>query len=361
MANRITLRGRGRGCAASDYNATRAAVSLIETRVKFIPGRVTGDDTDDEDGVKCGDGTRFPMKVTQKQLAEIFYRVRDAWFTAGSYDEQYLNAIDPPAALVFLDSIELPITFDGLLYGWCRGYWICEGDEEGDGGFAVGANYDDLFDSSYDPMGAGITASMDIGYVREANSEFSMWCHVNDDDTTEEKAKGTETSVNKFRWGYQGITTSIVYYAFPWFDRPFGWSGLNHYSIKLLSGGDDDTSYYGMNPSGTLVCQLTGRVAYLGNHPFEEDAELYVELFMQLEFAVETWSGKGYGAAGIDFKIALSDSVVSCPLYLQNAGPAASGTDFILTAKKWWPYATTAVVDAWSETTGLPINDGPGA
>jgi hypothetical protein len=39
---------------------------------------------------EVGDGTDFPMLVTIDQLAEIMYRVRDAWFTAGSAVSSYV-------------------------------------------------------------------------------------------------------------------------------------------------------------------------------------------------------------------------------------------------------------------------------
>jgi hypothetical protein len=33
----------------------------------------------------------------------------------------------------------------------------------------------------------------------------------------------------------------------------------------------------------------------------------------------------------------------------------------VITATKWWPYATTTGDPAWDEENGEPINGGPGA
>jgi len=50
-------------------------INTIESRIKFVK----------KESADVGDGTDFPMLVTLDQLAEIMYRVRDAWFTAGSF------------------------------------------------------------------------------------------------------------------------------------------------------------------------------------------------------------------------------------------------------------------------------------
>ena len=60
-----------------------------ELRVTFVDGQETP--TPDVGFVACGAGTGFPMEVTGAntrekfdKIAEIMYRVKDAWFTAGS-------------------------------------------------------------------------------------------------------------------------------------------------------------------------------------------------------------------------------------------------------------------------------------
>ena len=61
-----------------------AGIYTNDLRFAFVNGWLTGG-TDPADGsVECGPGTAFPMEVTLDQVAEIFYRVKDAWFTGGS-------------------------------------------------------------------------------------------------------------------------------------------------------------------------------------------------------------------------------------------------------------------------------------
>lgn len=53
-------------------------------RVKFV----------EKSGSEVGNGTAFPMLVTLDQLAEILYRVKDAWFTSGQILTTSLAAPD---------------------------------------------------------------------------------------------------------------------------------------------------------------------------------------------------------------------------------------------------------------------------
>lgn len=82
MGQRITFRGRGRGCVIKDPINTNA-VSVVEPRVKFIKG-YAGSGTPPEGSVNVGVGTEYPILVTQDQLAEIMYRVKDAKIIQGS-------------------------------------------------------------------------------------------------------------------------------------------------------------------------------------------------------------------------------------------------------------------------------------
>lgn len=50
-------------------------VHTPELRCSFVPKLES----------ECGDGKEFNMEVTLDELAEILYRVKDAWFTSGSY------------------------------------------------------------------------------------------------------------------------------------------------------------------------------------------------------------------------------------------------------------------------------------
>ena len=123
-----------------------------EYRVEFI---------ESED---CGDGTEFPLLVTLDQLAEILYRVRDAWFTAGELTYTLagfpisISTADPPSvgALRVIGDL---VSGDEILSA--RGYFVED--------TAVVAPWEPYFGEAYTPSYPTI-------YVRDvSDNERALW------------------------------------------------------------------------------------------------------------------------------------------------------------------------------------------
>lgn len=103
-----------------------------------------------------------------------------------------------------------------------------------------------------------------------------------------------------------------------------------------------------------------GRVAYLGDHPFAPASRLFIEVYFITDtvYSVDLSSRTLAETTGISFVLRLAGGdTVSCPLYCSNSG--VTGSDFVLAAQEWWPYANKAGLPAWDKDTGLPINGGP--
>jgi len=311
----------------------RCPTSIIEPRVNFIKGWLTGG-TDPGDGsVECGDGTLSPMVVTLDQLAEIFYRVKDAWFTQGTYSisgsDLELNAVDPPT--------ELRSELYANPQGSRRGYSISG---------TLPSALDSFFGAAYT---VDSVAWRDIG-----DSELAMWIpdsvdyewYLPDMDIVNLAGQGPATIASAFNchMAYSaGSDPSEAGYAFIRYEN---------------SGGEEWTE---------AAVAMSGVVVWTGaDSPLDPAATLYLGIEMVLtsdahDVEFGSFNRTASVLTSVNFKLKLSDgSTPSCPLY--NTGAAfTSGTDFVLEAKKWWPYATTTGDPAWDTATGLPINGGPGA
>jgi hypothetical protein len=120
----------------------------------------------------------------------------------------------------------------------------------------------------------------------------------------------------------------------------------------------------------TVMVRFNGKVAYVGkDQPLHPDSVLYVGVLVEMYsagtgFFVGSIEGTGNETFGSDLEIQLSDASVSFPLYYNPnflITEATSARNFVLAAKKWWPYATSEGFPAWDENTGQPANGGPGA
>ena len=125
-----------------------------------------------------------------------------------------------------------------------------------------------------------------------------------------------------------------------------------------------------------VECILTGRVAYVntagGTGPFASDAELYLEMSFKV-FGVfdylattgtilstkdETVGSDVWSDVGFDFSFLFSSSTtVSCDLYspIPNLTQTVSysGTDWVIEAQEWWPYAKPdGLGDQWDAANG---------
>lgn len=356
MGDRITFRGRG--CAESEALPLIAGkympTSIVEPRVKFIKGWLTGGTDPDDGSVECGPLTDYPMIVTLDQLTEIFYRVKAAWFTQGTLEVGFGRIIANPGTLAAPGNYE----------GWSvisKGYMV-----EG----TVPPAFSSWFTGGF------------------ANSELAMWAPI-----------------GGIHWSTDNATNPPTYYHgnYATAERlPAKWSHVNFdYIIDYVTiynaahtGFNFSTGATGVvKPAGATVYAelrsyegewypnwadaaliISRYVAYTdADHPFDPSAKLY----LGIRFEVLTDSGElqlttakvtgTYGATAIESSVKLKlklsgEAMPECVIGAAGYGTEpVTGTDFILAAKEWWPYATTTGSAAWDTTTGLPANGGPSA
>jgi hypothetical protein len=327
MPERITFRGRGRGCIVEDSDA----VSLVEPRVKFVKGWLTGG-TDPEDGsVECGDGTNFCLEVTLDQLAEIAYRVRDGWFTAGSATFGGITvAIGGSAPMSRFASSEDPATIFG------RGYTFIPNEL----GVVSYHPNDNHLTTAYNPFDG--TPDPDGHRDLKDTSEAALWMSY-DAGTGFQLlwANTTALNISMDCGSFNGDPATAPHGCFPLSPDPDDGSCSLGFAVspRCAYVGADDPH----DPDVRLFL-----FCVFGFYAISEEGSIDVAHFPQNEFDV---------LLDFDLVIELADSTLHVPLY----GEADTGTnaDFVWTATKWWPYKTKAGDPAWDEDTGQVINGGP--
>jgi len=276
---------------------------------------------------EVGDGTDFPILVTLDQLAEIMYRVRDAWFTAGSFKvfERTLT-IQAGNTYPLVSSInaddESPF---GTSYFYARGYNISG---------TVAAAFVSYFAAPY--------AIYSINY-QDCDSESGIWFP---DYGILGLPIVNEGSFADFRCGFSHIVGCLN--SDPWSYIPS--------DVYTTIGIHDDAPEVS-NASATLRVDFTGEVAYVGDNPLDPAAEIYLGVQMNGSMGGGGVRTKidGYYTddTGANFILGLAggDSV-SCKLYSGVTHDSVS--DFVLQAQRWWPYAESGGA-VWDEDTGLKL------
>lgn len=309
-------------------------IHTYDSRITFVDGWLTGG-TDPADGsVECGDGTAYPLEVTVDQLAEIFYRVRDAWFTSGRMNIDFGSGSEE-----WLSFYGSPITTQ-----------LVNEENSGDN-FSFRSYHTDgtlpTHLSSYFGIKYTVRAT---DYYDVSDNELAMWLPYVSGEAPAFNGSGS----NDFKCGfthyseYVGITNTPSFYGI-----------YNPYAVS--------TSYEPAN----ITVEITGKVAFLDDNgsgdPMDSGNKLYlgVELKGGIQSAdvfstdsdYDTISSMMY--AGVDMVFKLSNSSPSCPIYHTDNGDSfPAGTNFTLEAKKWWEYADSNGDPAFDSTTGAPINEG---
>jgi hypothetical protein len=285
---------------------------------------------------EVGDGTDFPILVTLDQLAEIMYRVRDAWFTAGSLVSSYTLEYDPPVTVVsttaFLNTPDTELAAavnipGGGLFGstftYVRAYNTAD---------TVPAAFDSYFNAGYFIFGS---------MYRDCNTEVGIWYpdygySYDDQNIT-------------FRSGFSHFVESRA---------EFGPSPPPEGFYTIFTDLEYSTGYNGsVNTFATV--KFTGEVAYVGDNPLDPAAEIYLGVEMNCSMASGGVRTKidGYhtGDTGANFVLGLAggDSV-SCKLYSGVTHDSIS--DFVLQAQRWWPYAKgSPPTPVWDSETGAKL------
>lgn len=353
MGDRISFRERGEGLAQK--TASTGAVSIVEPRVRFRKGWLTGGVDPADGSVECGDGTEFPMLVTADQLHEIAYRVYDAVFTSGSmtYSPPFYTTLSvqnspgtapidlgPPA--VWADKAEAEVlasgdvfTERGLIYGFKH-------------------NTDDLSPEKDHLMGvvyhfdtANFGANLDGFDYREYKIDrpISQWDGLPESSDLASRilvSPAYDTNTDK-QFGFRQI-----------FAAESNGNTATIYGIWATAS----VAYIG---GGGLTSSL--EVAYFGaDDPYDTAASLYLQLKFQIitDIGFSTLKSGTFDTIRCNLVLQLAEGyTISCPIY-GNQFESAFGTDFVCQAFRWWPYETTAGLPAYDTNTGLPENGGAG-
>ena len=268
---------------------------------------------------QVGDGTAWPMLVTLDQIAEIMYRVRDAWFTSGS-----LTSPNITMGFHGAPGAALAAEYEGF-----EKYWNY------DRGFNT-INYaeNDLASDFSPHFGAEYQI---YSYVhRDCISEIGAWypyyTHVN--------------YGNEFRCGFSHRVGHDVWLAGDPTPPP------DIYRISVSDGLPEFLL--------EVIVDFSGEVAYVGDNPLSPTAELYLGVRFAVEGDLSSESMMDFNPyvtfahdTGVRFVIRLANgNSVSCKIYSELGD--ITGTDLVLEAKEWWPYAGPNG-PIWDADTGLKL------
>jgi len=285
-------------------------------RFEWVDGQVTNG-TPDEGFVACGDGTAFPMEVTLDQIAEIFYRVKDAWFTGGQADWK-IDVFGTPSAS-FSAPTSAPtnrrLDIDSLTYQQ-RGYCKLGADDYN------GATYDAGIGSYYSDIGDN-----ENGIWRNAwnnPDHIDAFSYVQDDPNNLQGG-------NSEWWGETGTGAKARVYR------------------------GDRVAVVKANPADGL---------YAPTNKFYLEIEMYwYDYHPVLNFFGGTNIYNGVDGGGdwssysieiCNYVLRLSTGDATCPVYFPTLGTLdQTGTDFIHEPQVWFPYQD-AGGNVWNPATGLP-------
>lgn len=296
---------------------------------------------------EVGDGTAFPMRATTDQVAEVFYRVKDSWFTAGEVDLGTTGKISVYGTLAVGD----PFVFGGGGEYRERAYGIQKID--------AWANEDYYFQDTYT---SGIP---DFAYAYDVDDKELALYKDNDgvnlpqaptslfiEPDVEFDANVTNYPAITFRCGFSHLhnceslpTANYGIYAYP-----------------LGTSPSDSTE-----TKSSVV--FSGQVAWVdvtnSGNPFDPLNELYIGVrFSALTFygsaAPPLWIGTDddyyTDPLNCDFVIELSNSTLRCPMYCDIFIGFVGSSDFVMTAQEWWPYAKdNPAAPVWNTATGAKL------
>lgn len=386
MGSRITFRERTNGVCVQGIVASPAIppVSIAEPRVKYIRGWKStengGDGDPADESPECGPGSKYPIKVTPDQLAELSYRVRDCKIGEESGDRLIYTWDDSVAAYHsrWVESNGLSQTTNFI-----------ENEEPAD---------------PEDPpdWGAAFTVRSYALIIYNAVSAPSI-------DTAREDFYSTNyvsgVQATHYAWydllENENFMWHSVLKEYPpgidYFDYSAG-CGMNFYQISTgsqptihaLDVFDGDGHGHDTDTDNVMFSvHFSGSVAYYNTDstkgPFDAGSELYVGLVVNIDvmpmvpssdsayadyfgFSLSTDKASDYvsdiGQDGVDsgstFRLRLSNAteILECPFYRYDYGPFDSGYfeswsgRIVIEATKWYPYADNTGAPVWDANTG---------
>jgi hypothetical protein len=292
-------------------------VTTPNLRFEWVDGQVTSG-TPDEGFVACGDGTAFPMEVTLDQVAEIFYRVKDAWFTGGSASWKVTGSpvsISAPTAAPTNRRLDVSASTYQQ-----RGYCKLGGDDYN------GATYNSGIGSYYSDI-----ADNENGMWRDAWNDPD---HVDAFSFEQDDSNGTQSSNSQ------------------WWGTPY--VGIGVYA-KVQRG--DRVAVVKLDPADGL---------YASTNKFYLEIDLYWADYYPVPFFGGTniyddgygydWSA--YAVAICQYILRLESGDATCQVYFATdpSTTEETGTDFIHKPQVWWPYAKdNPAVPVWGIGNGAKL------
>jgi len=285
-------------------------------RFEFVNGWMTGG-TDPADGsVECGDGTAFPMEVTLDQVAEIFYRVKDAWFTGGSASWEVSGSpqtMEAPTDAPTNRTLEI----DGVTYQR-RGYTILDAYPYNDPTYdaGIGNYYSDIADN-------------ENGLWKDAWNDPD---HVDAFSYEQDDPNSTQGGDAEW-WGDTGLGVYAKVYR-----------GKRVAVVKL----DPEDGLYAATNKFYLEIEMYW-IDY-GVVPFGGSTNIY-----DSQGGFGDFSSRAVNICNYILQLAGGDA--TCPVYFDALGSTnETGTDFIHEPQKWFPYAKGNPAEpVWDFETGAKL------
>lgn len=268
---------------------------------------------------ECGDGTAFPMEVTLDQVAEIFYRVKDAWFTSGSASWEVSGSpqtIYAPTAAPTNRTLEIDGGGAVLIMYQKRGYTILD---------------------AYPYNGAIYDAGIGNYYSDIADNENGLWKDAWNDPDHVDAFSYLQDDPNNAQggdpewWGDTGLGAYAQVYR-----------GKQVAVVKL----DPADGLYA--PTNKFYLQIEMYWSDYGVVPFGGSTNIYNGGFGDFS---------AYAVLISNYILRLASGDVTCPVYFAASGSTnETGTDFIHEAQEWFPYAKDdPAVPVWDFETGAKL------
>jgi hypothetical protein len=315
-------------------------------RVTFVKGELTDGSPSfvpSEGFVACGDGTYYPIEVTLDQVAEIWFRVKDARLIEGSVlvgdtgtFPTIWGGLDSPKAVKENRAFSTT-TYPSGEFTTVRGYAATGAISEHDVAYLG------------DPYPANLE-DPSVEYRDIADNERGMWTVQFSKPNNTDPFVGSRNAftLEDDTTGSQVLPSSTEYYVY--FFKTF-----------ITSENVEEPILENLTPTGGYVQLSFGGVAVLK----EENKTRYFLGFRFYSYMFDSvkWNDD-FGLVSTEvvrYVIKLSNNIeVSCPIYYL-LGPdelVHVSYNFIHEATEWWPYAKNSpATPVWESETGIKIPD----
>tara|TARA_R110000824_G_scaffold238354_1_gene427112 strand:+ start:2833 stop:3879 length:1047 start_codon:yes stop_codon:yes gene_type:complete len=343
MGERITFRGRGRGCIVlgANYQPT-----LTDPHVEYRRGWLTGG-TDPADGsVEVGDRTEYPLEVTVAQMEAINYRIRQVavgscsleTYYSGTTYEYYFNPPTLPQDPI--NAFYLSGDFEVYYYD---GRAVLSSTEAGVES-AIAIYSAEFYHGS--PYEVGTSATLVSSFwSADPTSEFGIFASTAQIGGGFGKGIGMFVNSNRNSIGGSPYTAPTV-------------------GAYYTSNGNTD-----FPAAQWLQISLGPEVAFIdttgSGDPLDPGNQLWLSAGISNDHtsnqgnAIQFSNNGAYADCGT-FTLDLSGvslGEVSCSLYLNRYGyTVTTALDIVATPSSWWPYKNQAGQPLWDEDTGASIN-----